>query len=290
MKFRLYVGLERGQKWFNYAEVQPVKGGGLAVLDSPDKSGAARFLSLLENSCFSLFTSDGEEYELKKQDYSDIKLVDAWRISIEAMKTITGKEKFIIPENFYCSVCSQMGQERYTQVEESWQDLIEEGLIDETYQETSDSTYITELPVGFEIFDKKTQTSRQFNKLVRQPITIGDTSSKGYIEKWIVYGRINGQEVFSAKELTVFSGKQVTIKDNGAYGFITVQGHGRINDIDFESPVMIRYGDITKDEFFVPYQTALKGVTIENTGCEPLVLLKFFGPDCNPDMPDKEGL
>ncbi len=26
---------------------------------------------------------------------------------------------------------------------------------------------------------------------------------------------------------------------------------------------------------------------LENTGCEPLVILKFFGPACNPDMPDK---
>lgn len=51
---------------------------------------------------------------------------------------------------------------------------------------------------------------------------------------------------------------------------------------------MIRFGDITRDEFFVPYQTALKGVTIENTGFEPLVLLNFFGPDCNLDMPDKK--
>jgi len=50
---------------------------------------------------------------------------------------------------------------------------------------------------------------------------------------------------------------------------------------------MIRFGDITKDEFFVPYSTAIKGVTIENTGQESLVMLKHFGPDCNPDMPDK---
>jgi hypothetical protein len=89
------------------------------------------------------------------------------------------------------------------------------------------------------------------------------------------------------KKLTVYSGTKVTIKDSGAYGFITVQGHGKINDIDFESPNMIRFGDITKDEFFVPYPTAIKGVTIENTGCEPLVMLKFFGPDNNPDMPEK---
>ena len=53
---------------------------------------------------------------------------------------------------------------------------------------------------------------------------------------------------------------------------------------------MIRFGDITRDEYFVPYPTATKGVTIENTGCEPLVILKFFGPDCNPDMPGKDSI
>ena len=121
-----------------------------------------------------------------------------------------------------------------------------------------------------------------------KPVPIGNTKDKGYEEKWIVYGKVNGKEVFSAKELTVYSGTKVTIKDNGAYGLITVQGHGKINDADFESPNMIRFGDITKDEFFVPYPTAIKGVTVENTGCEPLVMLKFFGPDNNPDMPEKK--
>jgi hypothetical protein len=120
-----------------------------------------------------------------------------------------------------------------------------------------------------------------------KPVPIGNTKDKGYVERWVVYGKVNGKEVFSAKELTVYSGSKVTIKDTGAYGFITIQGHGKINEINFESPNMIRFGDITRDEFFVPYSTALKGVTIENTGHEPLVMLKHFGPDCNPDMPDK---
>ncbi|MBN1298533.1 MAG: hypothetical protein JW997_02485 [Actinobacteria bacterium] len=125
-------------------------------------------------------------------------------------------------------------------------------------------------------------------KFFLKPLQIGDTKNKGYIERWVVYGKVHGKEVFSAKELTVFSGKKVLIKDTGAYGFITLQGHGKINDIDFESPNMIRFGDITRDEFFVPYPTATKGVNIKNTGQENLVLLKHFGPDCNPDMPDKD--
>jgi len=126
------------------------------------------------------------------------------------------------------------------------------------------------------------------DKFFLKPIVIGNTKDKGYVERWVVYGKVNGREVFSAKELTVYSEKKVSIKDTGAYGFITIQGHGKINDINFESPNMIRFGEVTRDEFFVPYLTALKGVTIENTGQEPLVILKHFGPDCNPDMPDKK--
>jgi len=125
-------------------------------------------------------------------------------------------------------------------------------------------------------------------KFYLEPINIGDTAGSGYQEKWIIYGKIDGIEVFSSKELTIYPGGKATIKDTGAYGLITIQGHGTINDIDIESPTMIRFGDITRDEFFVPYPTARAGVTVENKGYEPLVILKFFGPDCNPDMPDKE--
>jgi hypothetical protein len=118
------------------------------------------------------------------------------------------------------------------------------------------------------------------------PIEIKNDTPDKYQEKWVVYGKVEGKEVFSAKELTVYSGEKVTIKDTGAYGTIVLQGHGKMNEVDIESPIMIRYGDLTRDEFFVPYPAATAGVKIENTGYEPLVILKFFGPDCNPDIPD----
>ncbi len=136
--------------------------------------------------------------------------------------------------------------------------------------------------------DWEKNTAPDFKKrFFLSPIEIKNNTPENYTERWVVYGRIEGQEVFSTKELTVYSGTEVTIKDTGAYGTIVLQGHGKMNDIDIESPVMIRYGDLTRDEFFVPYPTANAGVTIRNTGHEPLVILKFFGPDCNPDMPDK---
>lgn len=140
-----------------------------------------------------------------------------------------------------------------------------------------------------ESLDWEKNTATDFKKrFFLPPITIDNDIPERYMEKWVVYGRVNGKEVFSAKELTVYSGAKVTIKDTGAYGLITLQGHGLINDVGIESPAMIRFGDITRDEFFVPYSSAIAGITIENTGHEPLVILKFFGPDCNADMPDKE--
>lgn len=148
--------------------------------------------------------------------------------------------------------------------------------------------YKNDLDYIMDIIDWDLNVDPQFKeRFYLKSILIGNTKDKGYEEKWIVYGKVNKVEVFSAKELTVNAGAKVNIKDTGAYGIITIQGHGKINDLDFESPNMIRFGDITKDEFFVPYPTAVKGVNIENTGCEPLVMLKFFGPDCNPDMPQK---
>ena len=120
------------------------------------------------------------------------------------------------------------------------------------------------------------------------PIIINGPEPDKATEKWIVYGKISGQEMFSAKELTVYSGSSVNIKDSGPYGMHIIQGHGKINDIPAEAPIMIRFGDITRDEFFVPLSVAARGVTVENTGSEPLVILKFFGPDSNPDMPEKK--
>jgi hypothetical protein len=126
-------------------------------------------------------------------------------------------------------------------------------------------------------------------KFYLEPIEIGDTKDKGYQEKWIIYGKIDGEESFSSKELTVFAGCKAHIKDTGAYGIITIQGNGTINGMPLETPTLIRFGDITRDEYFIPYPAARDGVTIENKGSEPLVVLKFFGPDCNPDMPDIKG-
>ena len=56
---------------------------------------------------------------------------------------------------------------------------------------------------------------------------------------------------YSAKELTVFPGRSVVIHDAAAYGLIVVQGWGSVGKMEVETPSLIRYGQMTKDELFV---------------------------------------
>lgn len=97
----------------------------------------------------------------------------------------------------------------------------------------------------------------------------------GYHEKWVVYG----SEFYSAKELTVFPGRTVTVKDPMGYGCITMQGYGRFGVHNIAAPSMIRFGEMTEDEFFVTCAATQNGVQITNLSTtEPLVILKHFNP------------
>ena len=93
-----------------------------------------------------------------------------------------------------------------------------------------------------------------------------------------MYGTVNGEELFSARELTVEPGAKVDVKDAGAYGLIAVQGSGTIGPHRLQTPAMIRFGELTEDEYFVTEAAARGGVTVANTGSEPLVTLRYFGP------------
>ncbi len=119
-----------------------------------------------------------------------------------------------------------------------------------------------------------------------EPVPVADTRGEGYVDRWIVYGNINGKQYFTAKELTVEPGAKCTIRDNGAYGLITVQGKGRANRLALDCPKLIRFHELTEDEFFCVADAAREGVTFENTSdVEPLVVLRYFGPDVNPEAP-----
>jgi hypothetical protein len=100
-----------------------------------------------------------------------------------------------------------------------------------------------------------------------------------------VYGLVGGRQLFSAKELTLRPGAAITLKDPGAFGMILLQGYGRIGPWPLQCPAMIHYGELTHDEYFVSATAAREGIRIENLGSEPLVILRYFGPDTHDDMP-----
>ena len=110
--------------------------------------------------------------------------------------------------------------------------------------------------------------------------SVVEMEAEGYIENWICYR----SEAFSAKELTIAPGKTVIIKDSAAYGIIMMQGHGKMGVWNIETPSLIRYGQLTNDEFFITEKAAVEGVKITNhSTTDPIVMLKHFGPN-NPDL------
>ncbi len=111
--------------------------------------------------------------------------------------------------------------------------------------------------------------------------SVEQMTSEGYLENWVVYSTPH----YSAKELTVLPGKTVTIRDGAAHGLIVVQGYGLFGKHEVETPSLIRFGAMTKDELFVSADAAKEGVVIVNrSDRENLVMLKHFGPG-NPDAP-----
>lgn len=134
----------------------------------------------------------------------------------------------------------------------------------------------------FSLLDWDKNVDPDYRKHYFRPPVLDETAPDGCIQKWVVYGN----DYVAAKELTVLPGQTVTLKDNAAHGIILTQGHGKLGAYDCETPTLLRFGQLSADEFFVTYDAACKGVTITNTSAvEPLVMLKHFGPVA-PGKPD----
>jgi len=134
-------------------------------------------------------------------------------------------------------------------------------------------------------WDKNVDTHfKEHNYL--EPIVDEEQSGDGFRDLWIVYGTIDGEQLFSAKELTLQPGSKHVIRDPGASGWITVQGRGRMGKLELQTPAMIHFGQETEDEVFITHAAAREGVEIENTGSEPLVGLRYFGPGAHENLPE----
>ena len=65
-----------------------------------------------------------------------------------------------------------------------------------------------------------------------------------------------------------------------------MQGSGKINSEPLNSPKLIRFTELTEDEYFVTEDGAQAGVSFTNTSeTEPMVILRYFGPEVNPNAP-----
>ena len=125
--------------------------------------------------------------------------------------------------------------------------------------------------------DPEFGSHRQFEPTPVKPEA--EMNEAGYSEKWVVYST----RLYSAKELTVLPGRSVTIRDAAAHGVIVIQGWGSVGKLEVETPSLIRFGEMTKDELFVTCAAAANGLKVTNrSDKENLVMLKHFGPG-NPD-------
>lgn len=141
-----------------------------------------------------------------------------------------------------------------------------------------DKKYDIDYVISLLDWDKNVDPNYKKNYF-RPPVICSEDNS--HIEKWIVYAN----DYIAAKELTVYPGQTAIIKDQSAYGCIFIQGHGKFGVYDAETPVMIRFGQLSADEYFVSEKAAKMGVKITNTSrFDNLVLLKHFANN-NPDTP-----
>ncbi len=131
------------------------------------------------------------------------------------------------------------------------------------------------------LMDWEKNVDPHYKKHYFRPPILCPHSDERHTEKWIAYGN----DYIGAKELTIMPGQTVVVKDPATYGCILIQGHGKLGVYDAEAAIMLRFGQLSADEYFVSEATAKEGVTITNhSRWEPMVILKHFGPN-HPDMP-----
>lgn len=106
------------------------------------------------------------------------------------------------------------------------------------------------------------------------PVVLRD--EPGVNEAWIFHGNYRK---FSGKRLVVAPGASTTVTEKGVYNLLAFRGTGTVAG----HPVV--GGVPGQDELFLTHGAATSPHTVTNTGADDLVVIKFFGPDINPDAP-----
>jgi hypothetical protein len=107
------------------------------------------------------------------------------------------------------------------------------------------------------------------------PQLIEESRQEGGEEYWIYYNTTK----FSGKKLVVRPGCSYLTKDAGVYNVLVWSGSGSYGEL------AVQGGDPALDEVLVTHERAVGGVEVRNTGQDDLLIIKFFGPDVNPDVP-----
>lgn len=107
------------------------------------------------------------------------------------------------------------------------------------------------------------------------PRLIESSVQAGGSEEWIYYDTLK----FSGKKLTVEPGGRYTSVERGVYNLLVWRGEGTFDGLDVDAR------DSSRDELLVSHDRAVRPLEITNSGTEPMIVVKFFGPDINPDVP-----
>jgi hypothetical protein len=107
------------------------------------------------------------------------------------------------------------------------------------------------------------------------PQLIDASVQNGGEESWIFFNTMK----FSGKKLVVRPGSSYVSIDVGVHNVFVWSGRGTYGGIAVEG------GKPGADELFVTHERAVRGVEIHNPGSEDMLVIKFFGPDVNLDVP-----
>ena len=111
----------------------------------------------------------------------------------------------------------------------------------------------------------------EHRRIAPVPFLVGD----GIEEAWIFCGTTK----FSGKRLRLAPGASVTSTERGVYNLLAWRGTGTVADVPIEG------GSPGQDEILLTHDAATRPHLIANTGDQDLLVIKFFGPDINPDAP-----
>jgi hypothetical protein len=115
------------------------------------------------------------------------------------------------------------------------------------------------------------------------PVVDPEVSEGGFHDEWRVYGKPNGNELFSLRQFELAPRAETVLTGPAALCIIHFShGKGTIGKHKVEVKSGIRLGEPLHDEFVIPYDAAKHGggVRLVNTSdTEPLVGTRCWGPE-----------